>query len=202
MIIQFLLYDRMTALDAIGPYECLSRLTDAEVRMVGLEKGMVRTDTGFLGLNADYDLADAGPCDVLVVPGGDQWAVMKDERVLAWLRQQHEGTQMTASVCTGSLVLAAAGVITEGEISSHWAVADFIPKLGLIYSGKRITRQGKIITAAGVSAGIDMGLALCEILQDRKTAEAIQLGIEYDPEPPFTPPRDAQSKALTLELIT
>jgi len=202
MIIQFLLYDRMTALDAIGPYESLSRLNDVEVRMVGLEKGIVRTDTGFLGLSADYDLDDAGPCDVLVVPGGDQWAVIKDERTLAWLRQQHKTTQITASVCTGSLVLAAAGIITEGEISSHWAVADFIPKLGLAYSGKRITRQGRIITAAGVSAGIDMGLALCEILQDRETAEAIQLGLEYDPEPPFTPTPDAPTKSRAIELIS
>ncbi len=202
MIIQFLLYDRMTALDAIGPYESLSRLAECQVRMVGLQKGLVRTDTGFLALNADYDLDDAGPCDVLVVPGGDQWAMMKDERAQAWLRQQHATTQYTTSVCTGSLILAAAGVITEGAISSHWAVADFIPKLGLVYSGQRISQQGRIITAAGVSAGIDLGLKLCEILQDRETAEAIQLALEYEPEPPFSPPRDDATRARAIELIT
>jgi putative intracellular protease/amidase len=202
MKIQILLYERMTALDAIGPYECLSRLTDADVKMVGLDRGEIRTDTGFLGLTVDRAIDEVGPCDVLLVPGGDSRAMIANEAVHHWIRTQHQATRYTTSVCTGSLVLAAAGIIQEGEISSHWGAERSIQKMGLGYSGQRITRNGKVITAAGVSAGIDMGLMLCELLADRSTAEAIQLGIEYDPRPPFAYVDNEALRAAALKAIT
>lgn len=185
MEIQILFYERMTALDAIGPYESLSRLEGVEVKTVGLKKGEVRTDTGFLGLTVDHTIDEVGPCDVILVPGGDSRAAIADESIKAWVRRQHESTKFTTSVCTGSLILAASGIIRQGRVSSHWGAEKILESLGLTYSSDRITENGKIITAAGVSAGIDMGLWLCNALADQETAQAIQLGMEYDPKPPF-----------------
>ena len=189
MNIQILLYENMTALDAIGPYECLSRIPGVQLTMVGLDTGSVRTDTGSLGLMVDQILEDAPLADVVLVPGGPARgvvAMMGNERVKAWLQRQHAQTTVTASVCTGALILAAHGIVTSGPVASHWAAEERLKALGLAYSGQRLTENGKVVTAAGVSAGIDMALALIDRLVDRETAELIQLGIEYDPQPPFT----------------
>lgn len=188
MLINTLVYPGMTMLDALGPYEVLSRLPDARVQFVATDGQPVTSDTGFMTFLPSCGFDASGPADVLLVPGGPPETVMsvaQDPGVQQWLRRQHEGSRFTASVCTGSLILIAAGIITEGGVSSHWAAAEAIGNMGLAYTGQRITRQGKVFTAAGVSAGIDMALALSAEIAGRETAEAIQVGIEYDPEPPF-----------------
>jgi putative intracellular protease/amidase len=189
MNIQILLYENMTALDAIGPYECLSRIPGVKLTMVGLHKGMVRTDTGMLGLMVDESVSDAPLADVILVPGGPERGIQKmiaSPQIKDWLTRQHAQSNVTASVCTGSLILIAHGIITSGAVASHWAAKPVIESMGVSYSGQRITQNGKVMTAAGVSAGIDMALALIATLTNQETAKMIQLGIEYDPKPPFT----------------
>lgn len=180
------LYPGFTALDAVGPYEVLSRLPGATVRFVAAAAGPVTTDTGMLTLVAERSL-DAMPTpDVVVVPGGfGTRALLGDEQLLGWLRGAHETTTWTTSVCTGSLLLAAAGILDGLEATTHWAAMALLGELGATPVQRRVVEQGKVITGAGVSAGIDMALTLAERIAGRSTAEAIQLGIEYDPEPPF-----------------
>lgn len=188
MLINVLAFPGMTMLDAIGPYEVLSRMPGARVQFVAPHEQAIRSDTGFVTLLPTCDLAAAEQAEVLLVPGGPPEHVLpvaQDPAVQQWLQRQHEGTRYTASVCTGSLILIAAGIVAEGGVSSHWAAADAIAGMGLTYTGARITRMGKVFTAAGVSAGIDMALALCAELTDPTTARTIQVGIEYDPDPPF-----------------
>ena len=155
---------------------------------MALQAETIRSDTGFMTFLPTCDLAAAGPCEVLLVPGGPPEMVMPaahNPTIQHWLQQQHESSLYTASVCTGSLILIAAGILMEGGVSSHWAAADAIASMGLTYTGKRITKAGKVFTAAGVSAGIDMALMLCAEIADPTTAQAIQVAIEYDPAPPF-----------------
>jgi putative intracellular protease/amidase len=186
MKIAMLLYDRFTALDAIGPYEVLSRLPGATVHFVAVEPGEKRTDTRMLGLTADLALGELPDPDVIVVPGGyGTRALLDDERILDWLRKAHSTSQWTTSVCTGSLLLAAAGILDGAEATTHWMVYDLLEELGARPVSRRVVRQGKVITAAGVSAGIDMGLVLAAEIAGDDVAKAIQLGIEYDPQPPF-----------------
>ncbi len=188
MLVNILVYPGMTMLDAMGPYEVLSRLPEARIQFVALDTKAITSDTGFMTFLPTCDLDSAGQADVLLVPGGPPEFVMpmaKNPKVQQWLQDQHEGSRYTASVCTGSLILIGAGIITEGGVSSHWAAAETIEKMGLTYTGKRITQAGKIFTAAGVSAGIDLALALSAEIAGQPTAQAIQVGIEYDPAPPF-----------------
>ena len=180
------IFDRVTALDAVGPYEVLSRLPGAELKFVGLEAGPVRTDNRMLSLNAEAALEDFAEPDILVFPGGiGTRALIKDEHVLAWVRQVHERTQWTTSVCTGSLVLGAAGLLRGLEATTHWAAVSALERLGARPTGRRVVEQGKIVTAAGVSSGIDMALWLAGRVAGDQVAQAIQLGIEYDPQPPY-----------------
>ena len=188
MLVNILVYPGMTMLDAMGPYEVLSRLPEARIQFVALDTKAITSDTGFMTFLPTCDLDSAGQADVLLVPGGPPEFVMpmaKNPKVQQWLQDQHEGSRYTASVCTGSLILIGAGIITEGGVSSHWAAAETIEKMGLTYTGKRITQAGKIFAAAGVSAGIDLALALSAEIAGQPTAQAIQVGIEYDPAPPF-----------------
>lgn len=180
------LYDRFTALDAVGPYEVLSRLPDSELTFVGFEVGPVRTDNERLAMHVDAVLEDIPEPDVIVVPGG--WgtrALLDDERILSWIRHAHEHTQWTTSVCTGSLLLGAAGVLDGLEATSHWLELETLEEYGASPSGRRVVEQGKVITSAGVSSGIDMGLVLAAKIAGDEFARTIQLLIEYDPEPPF-----------------
>jgi putative intracellular protease/amidase len=180
------LFDRMTALDAIGPYEVLSRLPGARVRFVATRPGPVRTETGMLGLVADEALDDVPAPEVIVVPGGiGTRALVADEALVGWVRQAHQTSVWTTSVCTGALLLAAAGILDGLEATTHWSARDELAALGAIPVARRVVRHGRIVTAAGVSAGIDMALFLAAEIAGDQVAQAIQLGIEYDPQPPF-----------------
>jgi transcriptional regulator GlxA family with amidase domain len=186
MQIAILVFPRLTALDAIGPYEVLSRIPGAELTFVAPDPGELRTDTGRLGITADGSLEDLTDPDVLVVPGGvGNRPLLRDERVLDWIRSVDQGSTWTTSVCTGSLVLGAAGLLEGKRATSHWAYRDSLRGYGAEPVAERVVEDGKYMTAAGVSAGIDMGLTLAARLTHEDVARAIQLGIEYDPDPPF-----------------
>ena len=180
------LFDRFTALDAVGPYEVLSRLPGARVTFVASQAGPLQTDTGMLTLVAGRSLAELPEPDVVCVPGGfGTRALLRDEEMLGWLRHAHEHSTWTTSVCTGSLLLAAAGILDGLEATTHWASTDLLAELGATPVQRRVVEQGKVMTAAGVSAGIDMALTLAARIAGDAVAQGIQLGIEYDPEPPF-----------------
>ena len=185
--VAILLYPGVTALDAVGPWEILSRLPGAEVRFVGKEVGPVATEGGVLTLGVTHTLAETSTPEVLVVPGGTTTpAQMADDAILDWLRYVHAWTTWTASVCTGSLILGAAGILKGRPATSHWYRIGVLRIMGAEpRPAARIVRSGKIVTAAGVSAGIDVALWLAGEIAGRERAEAIQLAIEYDPQPPF-----------------
>ncbi len=186
MDIVILIYDRLAALDAIGPYEVLSRLPGAKVTFVAATAGEKRTDVGALGLVADATLDEIAHPDVVVVPGGPGQADLMDDGPLhEWLRAAHETSTWTTSVCTGSLILAAAGLLEGRRATTHWLAMDELAGLGAEPVPERFVFDGKIVTAAGVSAGIDMALALAARIAGERVAQAIQLSIEYDPQPPF-----------------
>jgi transcriptional regulator GlxA family with amidase domain len=197
------IFDRLTALDAIGPYEVLSRLPGATVRFVAAETGPKRTETEMLAVLADYTLEEFPEPEVIVFPGGfGTRALMQDEAILAWLRHAHETSQWTTSVCTGSLVLGAAGILDGLEATTHWMMLDQLAEVGATPVSRRVVHEGKVITAAGVSAGIDMALALASEIAGEEVARAIQLGIEYDPEPPFDSGSPEKASAETIALVT
>ncbi|MFI5520312.1 DJ-1/PfpI family protein [Streptomyces platensis] len=186
MQLAILLYDRFTTLDAVGPYETLSRLPGAEAVFVGERTGPYRNDLGSLGLAADATLDEVTAPDILVVPGGPgQLAHMTDGPLHEWIRAVDAHTTWTTSVCTGSLILAAAGLLTGRRVTSHWLALDQLPALGAEPTGERVVFDGKYVTAAGVSSGIDMGLTLAGRIAGDTVAQTIQLGIEYDPQPPY-----------------
>jgi transcriptional regulator GlxA family with amidase domain len=181
-----LLYDGFTALDAIGPYEVLSRLPGGSVTFVAAEAGPVRTDNGMLTVHAERSLADVRSPEIVLVPGGPgEVAERAGGPALEWLRAAHETSTWTTSVCTGSLILAAAGLLGGKRATGHWLAMEKLGELGAVPVSERYVIEGKIATAAGVSAGIDMALALVAEIAGEQVAQAIQLGIEYDPQPPF-----------------
>lgn len=203
MKIAILVFEGITALDAVGPYEVLARLPDASVQFVAPQAGIVRTDNRCLGLVADRGIEEVKSCDLLLVPGGYGSRLLEeDQGVLRWIREMDEQTRITASVCTGAMVLAAAGLLRGRRASTHWAYSPRLSELGAEVSEERVTRDGKYATAAGVSAGIDLGLALAVELYGIEEAQAIQLAIEYDPAPPLdagTPrraPADVREQVL------
>jgi putative intracellular protease/amidase len=180
------IFEKLTALDAIGPYEVLQRLPGATVKFVGADRRPVRTEQGMLSLGTDYTRDEVTHADVLVVPGGiGTRALIEDEPTLDWIRAIDAGSTWTTSVCTGSLLLGAAGLLEGKQATTHWAVLDLLGHFGAIPTMERVVEQGKIITAAGVSSGIDMALRLAAHIAGDDVAQAIQLGIEYDPQPPF-----------------
>lgn len=184
--IALLLFEGITALDAVGPYEVLQRLPGFAIKMVAVEPGPKRTDEGNLALVADHSLADVPKPAIVVVPGGfGTEQAMKDESILAWLRRAHEATRFTTSVCTGSLVLGAAGILRGLRATTHWCYLEQLKELGAEPTSERVVQQGKVITAAGVSSGIDMALHLAQQVAGDQVAQAIQLSLEYDPQPPF-----------------
>jgi putative intracellular protease/amidase len=179
-------FDGLTALDAVGPYEVLSRLPGANVQLLAAEAGPIRTHAGTLTLLAEATFDEVIDPEVVVVPGGHvTHALLSDERLLGWLRRAHESSQWTTSVCTGSLLLAAAGILDGLEATTHWLALDTLARYGANAVSRRVVEQGKVITAAGVSAGIDMALTLAAHIAGEEAAKAIQLSMEYDPQPPF-----------------
>ncbi|OYP14142.1 glutamine amidotransferase [Streptomyces sp. FBKL.4005] len=186
MQIAVVLYDRFTALDAVGPYETLGRLPDSETVFVAERTGPVRTDTGSLALVADRTLADVPSPDIVVVPGGPgQLPHMENPALLDWLRAADATSTWTTSVCTGSLLLAAAGLLRGRRATCHWLALDHLRGFGAEPTGDRVVVDGKYVTAAGVSSGIDMGLTLLGTIAGDEHAQAVQLLTEYDPQPPY-----------------
>ncbi|MFJ2211423.1 DJ-1/PfpI family protein [Streptomyces sp. NPDC101062] len=198
MQIAILLFDGFTALDAVGPYEILHRIPGAETVFVAERTGPVRDEPGTLSLVARKTLAEVTAPDVVVVPGGPgQSGQMTNESLLGWLRAVDATTTWTTSVCTGSLLLAAAGLLTGRRATSHWLALDTLRAYGADSVGERVVTDGKYLTAAGVSAGIDMGLTLVGSLVDERFAQSVQLITEYDPQPPY----DAGSPAKAPEAL-
>ena len=196
------LFDGITALDIVGPYEVLQRLPEANVKFTAAKAGEIRTDNRFLALVADYSLADVTSADVLVVPGGFATRALEtDAAVLEWIRAVDATTTWTTSVCTGSMLLAAAGLLEGKEATSHWASLERLRGYGAIPTGRRVVEQGKIVTAAGVSSGIDMALTLTARLAGDEFAQAVQLGIEYDPHPPFDAGSPEKAPAEIVEML-
>lgn len=203
MRIAIVLFDRLTALDAVGPYEVLSRLPDAQVTFVGLALGEVRTDTGHLGLTVDALLEDVLDPDIILVPGGPgQLALMTETRLLDWLRSASATASWTTSVCTGSLLLGAAGLLEGRRATSHWLAVEQLRAFGAEPVTGRTVVDGNVVTAAGVSAGIDMALELASLIVGPDVAQAIQLGIEYDPQPPFDSGSPRKAPQPLVDMLT
>jgi putative intracellular protease/amidase len=182
------LFPQFTALDSVGPYEVLQRIPSIDVVFIGHQRGEFRSENGMLGLTADATFDDVTEPDVIVFPGGvGTRPLQHDERVLEWVRHAHATTRFTTSVCTGSLVLGAAGLLNGLTATTHWSCYAELAVHGAIPTAQRVVEHAdhRLITAAGVSSGIDMALRLVELLVDRTAAEAAQLMIEYDPQPPF-----------------
>jgi putative intracellular protease/amidase len=201
MNVAILLYEGLTALDAVGPYEVLALLPGAEVRFAAKRAGAVRTDNGALALVADYSFDDLLSADVVVVPGSSNStrAAMEDEATLEWLRALHETTRWTTSVCSGALILAAAGLLKGLKATTHWVALERLRAFGAEPVRERVVRQGKIVTAAGVSAGIDMALYLAGEIAGAEIAQTIQLIMEYDPQPPFDAGSTAKAAPVVVE---
>jgi putative intracellular protease/amidase len=197
-----LLYDGFTALDAIGPYEVLSRLPGARVTFVAAQAGPVRTDNGMLTLIAERSFTELTAPELVLVPGGPgEVAVRAGGPALDWLRAAHATSRWTTSVCTGSLILAAAGLLEGKRATGHWLAMDKLAELGAKPVSERYVIDGKLVTAAGVSAGIDMALALAAEIAGEQVAQAIQLGIEYDPQPPFDAGSPEKAPAEIVALL-
>ena len=186
MNITIFIFEGLTALDAIGPYEVLSRIPGAITRFAGLERGVVRCEGGALGLSADVEIADIQSSDVLLIPGGvGSRRLERDARLLEWIAAVDKSTRITASVCTGALLLGAAGLLRGRRANTHWGVRERLREFGAVPVEQRTVRDGKYASSAGVSAGIDLALELVVELAGKPAAEAIVLGLEYAPEPPI-----------------
>jgi len=202
MDIAIVLYDRFTALDAIGPYEVLSRIPGADLKFVAQQPGPVSTDNGIFTVQVEHGLGEVEHPEVIVVPGGPgEVDVRAGSGVLEWLRAAHETSTWTTSVCTGSLILAAAGLLHGRRATSHWLALERLRELGAVPTEERVVYDGRIVTAAGVSAGIDMGLSLAGTIAGDTVAQAIQLGIEYDPQPPYDSGSPRKAPAEIVELL-
>jgi transcriptional regulator GlxA family with amidase domain len=202
MEIAILIYDRLTALDAVGPYEVLSRIPGAKVTFVAEQVGPTRTDTRQLALLADATIEELAHPDVVLVPGGPgQAALMDDGPVHEWLRAADVTSTWTVSVCTGALILVAAGLLVGKRATTHWQALDELGALGADVVPERVVFDGKYVTSAGVSAGIDMALSLAGRIAGDQVAQAIQLGMEYAPEPPFDSGSPQTASAEVVEAV-
>jgi transcriptional regulator GlxA family with amidase domain len=202
MKIAILLYDDFTALDAIGPYEVLRILPGAEIQFVAKTTGVVRSDARSLGVVIDHDIGSVRSADILVVPGGPgQEDAERDPAILDWVRTIHQTTQWTTSVCTGSLILGAAGVLKGLRATTHWMFQERLREFGAEPTLERVVEQGKVVTAAGVSSGIDMALRLVARIAGDDVAQSIQLAIEYDPQPPFDAGSPLKAPEHVIQLV-
>jgi len=199
--IGMLLFPRMTQLDLTGPYEVLARLPNSKVHLIAHALAPVVTDRD-LAIVPTVTFASCPPLDVIVVPGGPgQQDLMEDEGVLGFLRRQAKGAQYVTSVCTGSLVLGAAGLLRGRRATSHWAALEHLTLLGAIPVQERVVVDGNVVTCAGVASGIDFALTLAAILEGETVARGIQLQIEYDPDPPFDAGSPASAPADVLAAL-
>jgi transcriptional regulator GlxA family with amidase domain len=199
--IAFLIFDNFTALDIIGPYEILSKIPNSKVYFVGLEAKNY-TDGKGLTIKADYSLEDMKNPDILLIPGGQGIdSLLNDNRLLNWLRNAHKTSKWTISVCSGALLLAAAGILENKIATTHWNRKEQLRQYGVNVVDKRYHKDGKIITSAGVSAGIDMALYLLSLITNEDYAKAVQLGIEYDPSPPFDCGSPEKAPKELLEMV-
>ncbi len=202
MKISCLLFDRMTTLDAIGPTTILARMPGAEISFVGLEKGEIRSVQSKLGMIADYDLANAPSSDIIIIPGGPGVRdLLGNQKVLNWLRSEYRSAKWIVSVCTGSLLLGAAGLLQGRKATTHWTAFDELRNFGAKPVAERMVIDGRLAMGAGVSAGIDLALALVSLITDEDTARAIQLKIEYDPQPPFSGGTPQKESADIIDLV-
>ncbi|MBY0391223.1 MAG: DJ-1/PfpI family protein [Mycobacterium pseudokansasii] len=197
-------YPGFTALDMIGPYEVLRNLPQTEVRFVWHESGPITADSGVLVLGATHTLAETPTPDVILVPGGPSTPVhARDEKLLDWLRRAHRTASWTTSVCSGSVILAAAGLLKDRRATSHWLTIPALKAFGAIpVADERIVRQDNVVTSAGVSAGLDLALWLAGEIGGEGRAKAIQLAIEYDPQPPFDSGHMSKASATTKAAAT
>lgn len=202
MQIAIFIFDKLAAQDAVGPYEVMRNVPGWEIQVVAKRKGEVRTEDGSLGLSADYALDEVTAPDLVLVPGGKgSRSLMHDEAVLDWLRQVDRTTKWTTSVCTGALILGAAGLLEGKRATSNWQVLEQLRRFGADPVGGRFVEDGKLVTAAGVTAGIDMALHLVAREAGATVAQAIQLGIEYDPDPPFDCGSPQKAPPEIVELV-
>lgn len=187
MQVAFLVYEGLTTLDLIGPYEVINAVPGWEVRFVAKQAGEVRVDSKAFGITVDNALADVAQPDIFVVPGGIEgtFAAAADVEILDWVRKAHETSKWSTSVCTGSLILGAAGVLRGKRATTHWGATAMLEQYGAEFTSQRVVEDGKVMTAAGVSSGIDMALTLVGRIEGDDTARAVQLAIEYDPQPPY-----------------
>jgi putative intracellular protease/amidase len=203
MQIAYLLYDRFTALDIIGPHDVLNSVPGNESIFVAEERGPIRNESDTLSLVADASIDEVRSPDIVVVPGGyGNRVLLEHEPLHEWIRAVHENTTWTTSVCTGSLLLAAAGLLEGVPATSHWLARDMLAEFGAQPVSERVVQHGKIVTAAGVSSGIDMALWLVQQINGDEVAQAVQLGIEYDPEPPLDAGSPEKAPQPIVELVT
>ena len=188
MKILIYLFDGVTALDAIGPYESLQRLPECEICFVGKSRGVVRTGDNYLGLVTDRAIAEETSCDVVLIPGGDSAgirAMLTDTELTQWLRLIDAQSRWTGSICSGAMLLAASGLLSGRKAATHWRVGATLNRFGAEYTTDRVHIDGKYITAAGVAAGIDLGLTLCGLIAGEEIGAAVELSMQYAPQPPF-----------------
>ncbi|HEY7267046.1 MAG TPA: DJ-1/PfpI family protein [Solirubrobacterales bacterium] len=203
MQIAYLLYDRFTALDIIGPHDVLNSVPGNESIFIAEEPGPVRNESDTLSLVADASIDEVRAPDIVVVPGGfGNRVLLEHEPLHEWIREVHESTTWTTSVCTGSLLLAAAGLLDGVPATTHWLARDLLAELGAKPVPDRVVEDGKIVTAAGVSSGIDMALRLVQKMNGDEVAQAVQLGIEYDPEPPLDAGSPEKAPQPIVDLVT
>lgn len=202
MQIAYLLYDRFTALDITGPHDVFNSVPGNESIFVAEEAGPIRNESDTLSLVADASLDEVRAPDIVVVPGGfGNRMLLEHEPLHEWIRGVHENSTWTTSVCTGSLLLAAAGLLDGAPATTHWLARDQLAELGARPVPDRVVEHGKIITAAGVSSGIDMALHLVKTINGDQVAQAVQLGIEYDPEPPVDAGSPEKAPPEIVELV-
>jgi len=202
MKIAILIYNGITMLDAIGPYEVLSNLPDVEIFFVAKKRGLIKADTGFATLKAKYNFKDISNADILIIPGStiSFIDVIKDEKTLEWIKNIDATTQLTTSVCSGSIILAKAGLLDGLHATSHWKTMPLLKDYNAIFKTDRVVKDGKYITSAGVSAGIDMAFMICDDLVGEDQTRAIQLVLEYDPKPLYNSGNIDSCDKETIEL--
>jgi transcriptional regulator GlxA family with amidase domain len=197
------LYPEFTALDAIGPYQVLTQVPGAEVVLCAAERGRLSDDNGLLHFDIEHTFADVPTPDIVLVPGGfiTRKLARDGDPIVEWIRAAHPHTTFTTSVCTGALLLGAAGVLDGLDATTHWFAYDELATYGARPTEQRVVPQGKVWTAAGVSAGIDLALTLVGEVWGPEVSQAIQLGIEYDPQPPYDSGAPSKADPAILDLV-